>query len=223
MYIGREAELNFSEKEGSAPKENSTDKVKLLALHGSGSNSDVTRMQLHNLGLTETEYDDVFVNGPILVNEPGLGMAELERLISGPWYSWLPSNAGSEELEGEILLDAICDAVQVVLSVIEREGPFDGVFGFSQGAVIASFVNGLLQDKPLLKALRERTGSSIPGSIKSMALGNAAPFGSGIFACAAAPLTLSELRLKAGLGDIPVSTFTIQSIHLIGRQDNYKP
>ncbi len=40
-------------------------KVKVLALHGRGSNEHVTRMQLKNLDLQSSQFDVVYVNGPM--------------------------------------------------------------------------------------------------------------------------------------------------------------
>lgn len=195
--------------------EKCTARVRLLALHGSGSNSNVTKMQLENLGISESEYDVVYANGPISVNEPGPG---LEGLVSGPWYSWLPRDTAEGMLEQDVLLNAICDAVQNVIAILEAEGPFDGVFGFSQGGVIATLVNGLSRDEALLSTLKDRMGGAI-----SPVLQNGAPFRSAVIACAAAPFSLSELRSRAGLGPSPVSVPKVHSVHLIGRKDNYKP
>lgn len=172
-------------------------------------------MQLENLGISESDYEVVYARGPISVTEPGPG---LEELIPGPWYSWLPGDTVDGMLEQDVLRNAVCDALQNVIAILEAEGPFDGVFGFSQGAVIATLVNGLSEDEDLRSALQERVGCAI-----SPAIQNGAPFRSAVIACAAAPLSLFQLRSRAGLGASPVSTPKVRSIHLIGRKDNYKP
>jgi len=191
--------------------------VRLLALHGSGSNKDVTKMQLENLGVSEPEYDIVYANGPISVDNSGPGIAEIEGLISGPWYSWLPQVMGEGELERDTMLNGICDAVMRVLKIIADQGPFDGVFGFSQGGVIARLVNDLFQDKALLTALKDRMDETT-----LLALPDAAPFRAAVLACAAAPISLSQLRVKVGLGPSPIPNSEFQSVHLIGRKDNFK-
>lgn len=191
-------------------------KVRILALHGRGSNSTVTRMQLKNLGLSESECEVFYANGPILANRPGPGIDGLEELVPGPWYSWLPGDEGTLA-NGNALANAICDAVQNVLSILENEGPFDGVFGFSQGGVIASLVNGLPGDEALKSALQARAGST-----SSPALLSKAPFRATVIACAGASISLAELRLRAGLGSVPAPSSKSRSIHLIGREDDYK-
>ncbi|OLF54048.1 AMP-binding protein [Pseudomonas chlororaphis] len=194
-------------------KDASVSIVRILALHGRGSNGDVTRIQLKNLGLNESEYEVVYANGPLPVDAPGPGMDDLQALIPGPWYSWLPC---ADAMTGEALADALCDAVLHVLAIIENQGPFDGVFGFSQGGVVASLVNGLPGDEALMAALQKRAGRFV-----ALPSQNGAIFRAALMACAGAGLPLAELRSRAGLGPVPLSSS--RSIHLIGREDAYKP
>lgn len=131
-------------------------KIRVLALHGRGSNGSVTRLQLRNLGVSEPEYEVLYVDGPISADRPGPGIEELEELVPGPWCSWLPED-DRVLADGQALSNAICDAVEYVLSILQSHGPFDGVFGFSQGGVIASLISGLSEDQALISALQERT------------------------------------------------------------------
>ncbi|WP_415882955.1 AMP-binding protein [Neptuniibacter sp. QD34_54] len=190
-------------------------KPRLLALHGKGSNSKVTAMQLENLGVTDSEYEIVYLDAPTLVGCPGTGVDELakDNLVAAPWYSWLPE---CDDVENDVLLRAVCKSVGSVLSVIKNKGPFDGIYGFSQGAVIASLVTGLATDSALIKALEQHIGDDwIQEPIKHQ-------FNIAIFACAAAPLTLKELRARTGLGQEPSPAIHTQTVHLIGRRDSHK-
>lgn len=189
-------------------------KIRILALHGRGSNGGVTRLQLRNLGISESEYDVLYVDGPISSDRPGPGIAELEELVPGPWYSWLPDD-DAVWADGPALRNAICDAVEYVLSILQNDGPFDAVFGFSQGGLIANLVNGLSTDQALISALQQRSNScSLP---------NGTPFNAAVIACAGSSLPLPELRLKAELGPAPQVSPQIHSLHLIGREDDYRP
>ena len=194
-------------------------KPKLLALHGRGSNSDVTRLQINNLGLLESDYEIHYLNGPITSGRPGPGVESLEGLGSGPWYSWLPENLNENPPHNEkILADAICAAVEHVLSVLESHGPFDGIYGFSQGGVIAGLVNNLLLDDSLLSLLRNRLNQPISPSIQE-----GLPFRAVVIACAGSAIPLPELRTRAGLGAAPSAASLHSSIiHLIGIEDEYK-
>ena len=190
--------------------------LKILALHGRGSNGDVTRMQLENLGLLDSEYEIIHINGPISTQEPGSGLSEMERIVSGPWFSWLPRYENEEKVDSALLLRAICEAVKLVLDTVTEHGPFDGVFGFSQGGVVASLVNGLPHDNALKEALIDIYGAEINENyLKQKA------FTTTIVACAAAPLSIHSLRMVAGLGDMPTPEFS--SLHLIGKNDQFKP
>ncbi|MEN9864428.1 MAG: hypothetical protein RL748_18, partial [Pseudomonadota bacterium] len=198
----------------------STARVKLLALHGSGSNRDISKLQLENLGLSGSDFDVVYANGPILAFQAGPGISAIEGLVNGPWYSWLPQTWADVELEPGVLRSAICEAVWQVLTLVQQHGRFDGIFGFSQGALIASLVNGLPQDAALQAALLERFGPSIAPMMPS-----SLPFPAAVFACAAAPMSLAQLRMRAGLGGAPMSLAApaYHSVHLIGRKDDFKP
>ncbi|MRV72593.1 AMP-binding protein [Duganella sp. FT92W] len=196
------------------PTELSRAKPRLLALHGSGSNRAVTAMQLENLGISAAGYDVIHVEGTLAVNEPGPG---LQGLVAGPWYSWIPRDGADGTVAPEVLRNALCDAILKVATVLENEGPFDGVYGFSQGGVIATLINGLPHDEALQAALRQRAGGVIP-----FVLTHGAPFGSAVIACAAAPFPWTELRARAGLGQAPAMLPAIPTLHLIGRKDGYK-
>ncbi|CAI1858233.1 AMP-binding protein [Serratia fonticola] len=189
-------------------------KLNFLAMHGRGSNSEITKLQLSNLNLLGAEFDFSYLNGPIIVDEPGNG---LEGLKSGTWYSWLSGGGENSPQENEILFNTLCYAVYYVLKNVAQKGPFDGVFGFSQGALIAALANNLYQDEPLQAALISRFGDSVRSIIPQQPL-----FGMAVFACAASSVPLAELRRKTGLSPEPLAP-DCQSIHLIGREDPYKP
>lgn len=198
-------------------KNDSVARVKLLALHGSGSNRDVTGIQLKNLGLDESDYEIIYADGPLLVEQPGFGIAELDGLVSGPWYSWLPSGDQYNTLSTEQKLDAICNAIEHVMEIVDSQGPFDGVFGFSQGAVIAALINSLPNEPVLQSALEARLGSPLKEDFLSTP-----SFPAAVFACAAAPCSLPELRMSIGLDAVPALVPEIRSLHLIGLEDKFK-
>ena len=140
-YQIKEIEVNAQTKAGA--------KTKILVLHGRGSNEQVTRMQLENLKLQNSEFDVVYVNGPILEDEPGPGIADINGLVTGPWYSWLPRNIHHDDVSKQTLQIIIVNALHPVLKVIAEKGPFDSIFGFSQGAVVANLLTTLPQDNLL--------------------------------------------------------------------------
>ena len=91
----------------------STDRPRLLALHGAKSNNHVTRMQLDNLRITETA-DITYLHGPIEVEE---GDPDLIEFVHGPFYSWLDAESGDDEVNAQLVA-----AVQHVLKAVEAHG-----------------------------------------------------------------------------------------------------
>jgi len=182
--------------------------IRFLALHGSGSNRQVTQLQLNNLGLLRPQYHILYLHGPRPLDQPGLGVG---AGIPGPWYGWLPRN-----LE-QITLEELLDTLHYLLRVLEQEGPFDYLFGFSEGGWLVSLLCGLSQDEWLLRALSQRHPGAIATALQPDRLGRGA-----IIACAAMAFPLWQLRSTLGWGAGPSGVPPIPSLHLIGRQDPHR-
>ena len=104
---------------------------RILALHGRQSNNDVTAVQLENLHITPDRYEIVYLHGPL--NEE-YGDHAIEEFVSGPFYSWF------EYDDNRKLKPSLIRAVNHVFNAIEQFGPFDAIYGFSQGATVAVLV-----------------------------------------------------------------------------------
>ena len=128
---------------------------RLLALHGAKSNNDVTKMQLDNLQITSKVADIVYLHGKIEVEE---GDPALSELVHGPFFSWIDEAGGSEEVR-----ESLIAAVQHVMATVQQLGPFDGIFGFSQGGMIASLASNIADDDALkvVRQLRHHFGPSL--------------------------------------------------------------
>ena len=76
------------------------------------------------------EFD--FIDGEVSCG-PGPGVA---GFYEGPYYSFYnwPRSLESEELEDEASLQ---QAYDLLYDIIEEDGPFDGILGFSHGATLA--------------------------------------------------------------------------------------
>ena len=201
-------------------QENQTPKMqrKILALHGNGSNKIITKLQLQNLELNDQDYDITYLNGTIQVKSPDIRLSELTGLVEGPWYSWLPPKSDWENLDHRALLQSICCAIESVLLAIEIHGPFDAIYGFSQGGYIASLVNNLPNDPALLDAVQSYMGRETQFNINSNI-----PFKTSIYACAGADIPLLDMRKLTGLPECAEEYSQNQAIHLIGQHDALKP
>ena len=137
-----ENENDETEALNSRPAIELTYRPRILALHGAQSNNAVTKLQLENLNITADDYDIEYLQGGVEVDE---AHPDLDGLINGPFYSWFDKDN----------LASIIKAVKDVVSFCHMNGPFDGIYGFSSGAVVASIVANLSRDPELRELLRE--------------------------------------------------------------------
>ncbi|GAT28019.1 hypothetical protein RIB2604_02500940 [Aspergillus luchuensis] len=115
--------------------------MRFLCLHGIGSNAEVFNAQLSAIqAALGSQHEFVFVDGDI-PSEAGPG--RLTSLYStneahlctgvygvaeGPYFSFFNLPTASQ----------IYDAFELIDQALEDDGPFDGIFGFSQGASVAA-------------------------------------------------------------------------------------
>ncbi|KAF7595521.1 hypothetical protein BBP40_005857 [Aspergillus hancockii] len=178
-----------------------------------GANSQVLQLQLaairNHLG---NSHDFVFVNGTI----PCDADPEVKSIIPGPYLCYY-----SAPTPGQVQ-----DAFDLIYEVIEDEGPFDGIIGFSQGAALASSLllkqaKDSPRDPPLFK-MAVLLCASLPFDLDSEL----------------APITTIEVVPQAsgfpmkGRDDMlvlqryrPETTTTripIPTLHVIGKADQYQ-
>ncbi|KAF5565482.1 EF-hcalcium-binding domain-containing protein [Fusarium phyllophilum] len=99
--------------------------MRLLCLHGRGTNSDIFESQLAPIAnLLPERYVLDFLDGPCEVNAaPGV-----DSCSSGPYLAWHRRHFAKD----------LASAYTYVKTVIDEDGPYDGVIGFSQGAALAA-------------------------------------------------------------------------------------
>ncbi|KAI3391680.1 hypothetical protein diail_6959 [Diaporthe ilicicola] len=97
--------------------------MKILCLHGVGSSGDILEQQMANLRRElDPSFELVFVDGPFEC-ERGPGVPEYR---TGPFYSHTDGYSPEH----------MAQAVGYLEDILEYDGPFDGIFGFSQGAAL---------------------------------------------------------------------------------------
>ena len=149
---GRERTMNVHMHLNARPR--------LLALHGAGANSAVVRLQLTNLGLGDDDFELFCLDGPLPDQSAADSM--LEAMVDGPYFSWYESADAVSRAAAEAALVS-------VLACVKRHGPFDGIFGFSQGAAVAM---ALLQED-VFEALRppvEGGGAAALAPLRALSL-----------------------------------------------------
>mmetsp|Transcript_28844 Transcript_28844/g.69685 ORF Transcript_28844/g.69685 Transcript_28844/m.69685 type:complete len:205 (-) Transcript_28844:25-639(-) len=154
-------------------------KSKILCLHGGGSNNEVTQFQTAGLKLS-SRADCHYLHAPHQANRcyPGL-----QKFVDGPFWTW---SEASDSEQWDKSLESIAEYCR-------KEGPFDAVFGFSQGAAIITQFS-----YPVI--WKERFGFP------------SCPWKSAILACGgAASNVVNDHQVKI---DIP-------SLHIMGSADPY--
>jgi len=135
--------------------------IRVLALHGGGSNSNVMKFQTQalqrTLGKEDVEWD--FLDGDhVWKNQRTDEM--MKALAKGmPFRGWydVVNDDPSDRLTIEKLKDSsvkftyekVETGVEKVMKYIEEKGPFDVLLGFSQGCVIIHLVVGTLKQREL--------------------------------------------------------------------------
>jgi len=109
--------------------------LRILCLHGQNSSSDVTLLQLGNLGLGHRLWCDL-LDGPWDSDaSPEAGMDDVTEAEVRSWWPW--KKAGDEPDQAHL---ARC--LRYVLHYLDAARlPYDGIYGFSQGAAIATLVS----------------------------------------------------------------------------------
>jgi predicted esterase len=159
---------------------------KILCLHGSGTNGGIFRIQAIRLTrLLSSHFQFVYAEG-FMDSKAGPGVEPFFEGM-GPYKRWLVDVDGPEERPWSDL--------DKLISQFNREGPFVGILGFSQGAKAATH---------LLRWLEQR----------GQQLEFAALFGSTV-----------PLRLSIGSEEWPElikPTIITRSIHVIGDKDPWR-
>ena len=105
---------------------------RILALHGKSGNGALTSSQLKNLQVSAVDYDIVYLSAPIYEEEGD--PTALNLGFTGPFYSWFHSQYNDARFKS-----SFASAILYVAQAVEMLGPFDILFGFSQGAAVVSY------------------------------------------------------------------------------------
>lgn len=107
--------------------------LRMLCLHGHGSNNDITMLQVHNLLLRETHGISCDLFEAEL--ETSANVPALEMFSDRPfrtWFRWYMPTAGP------LATSTLDDSLERIMAVVREQGPYDGIYGFSQGAFTAT-------------------------------------------------------------------------------------
>lgn len=109
-------------------------KIRILVLHGFCDSAENRQHQMRNLTRSIKEMEFVFVNAPYPFVNHGF-LSSTEASPPEQRYQWL-----SYRPEWSVLdypYDTIRESVAFIIDCIVQQGPFQGLLGFSQGAIVA--------------------------------------------------------------------------------------
>ncbi|KAH7398012.1 serine hydrolase FSH [Cadophora sp. MPI-SDFR-AT-0126] len=189
--------------------------LRFLCLHGLGSNAKIFESQLGPLirELSRTNSAAFHFLDGIYPQPAGPGISPL---YPPPYYGYFRCDILQEAhdlpslvvaLNSKTYLDTVQEAHQLLESVIEEEGPFDGILGFSHGATLA--FDFCLRQQERLKNQR----LDLDGEEQSVA-----PLQCAVFIAGPAPFGTDGLRLKREEGEKPI-LMGLPTLHAMGKED----
>ncbi|QHO28567.1 uncharacterized protein [Arachis hypogaea] len=112
-------------------------KPRFLCLHGFRTSAEILKKQVHKWPQSViNELDLVFLDAPF----PCQGKSDVEGIFDPPYYEWFQFNKEFTEYTN------FDECLQYIEDYMIKHGPFDGLLGFSQGAILSAALPNL-QDK----------------------------------------------------------------------------
>ncbi|XP_039154942.1 esterase AGAP003155 isoform X2 [Eucalyptus grandis] len=174
-------------------KSRTHEKPRILCLHGFRTSAKILETQIHKWPDSILEkLDLVYLDAPY----PSMGQSSVEGIFDPPYFEWFQANQDFTEYEN------FEECITFIEDFMVKNGPFDGLLGFSQGATLAAALPGMQAEGLVL--------TKVP-KIKFLILTSGAKFGGSKFG---AP------PLAANAFSCPVKC---PSLHVIGENDLVKP
>ena len=178
--------------------------LKILCLHGRAANNDITAMQLRSLllrdvhGLTCDMFqatDETIGGDPALMPFTDQPFLSWFNII---WFNNGPMGVGKEG-------GSLHTSLLRIMRLIEKRGPYDGIYGFSQGGALAT----LLCSRVVWNGLCGLDACPF----KFAMIANSALGASWLSTCEIATL---------GCPSLPIPASDVASFHVIGSKDKIR-
>ena len=115
-------------------KKNTVRKPRFMCLHGFRTSGEIMKKQIHKWPQNVLDkLDLVFVDAPF----PCKGKSAVEGIFDPPYYEWFGYNEDFTEYTN------FDECLQYIEDYMIKHGPFDGLLGFSQGAILSGALPGL--------------------------------------------------------------------------------
>ncbi|KAK6129626.1 hypothetical protein DH2020_036636 [Rehmannia glutinosa] len=114
---------------------NAERKLRLLCLHGFRTSGEIIKKQVTGKWPESVleKLDLVFVDAPF----PCQGKSDVEGIFDPPYYEWFQFNKEFTEYQN------FDECLAYIEDFMIKNGPFDGLLGFSQGAILSAALPGL--------------------------------------------------------------------------------
>jgi len=111
----------------------STSTTRILVLHGFYDSAENHQNQMRSLIRATKDVEFFFLNAPFPFIDYGF-LQLTENAPTAQRYQWMSYKPEWSEID--FPYDTIAESVQYIIDYINANGPFDGLLGFSQGAVV---------------------------------------------------------------------------------------
>ncbi|XP_058006540.1 uncharacterized protein LOC110651117 isoform X2 [Hevea brasiliensis] len=136
-------------------------KPRILCLHGFRTSAAILQKLVLRWPENVLEkLDLVFLDAPF----PARGKSDVEGIFDPPYYEWFQANKDFTEYSN------FGECLAYIENYMIEHGPFDGLLGFSQGAILAAALPGMQKDGvcltkvPNIKFLIIISGAKLGGS-----------------------------------------------------------
>eukprot|EP00249_Psilotum_nudum_P014101 c24670_g1_i1 orf=593-1345(-) len=111
-------------------------KLRVLCLHGFRTSASIFETQLRRWDKSVLDLLDLtFLDAPF----PCSGKSDVEGIFPPPYYEWFQYNKTYTKFGG------MEECMKYISDFMNTHGPFDGLMGFSQGAVLSAAFAGMQQ------------------------------------------------------------------------------
>ncbi|KAI3912660.1 hypothetical protein MKX01_009630 [Papaver californicum] len=136
-FIGEEIIHNSKKKKMGNQKriEEEERKPRVLCLHGFRTSGEIIKKQVTTKWPESVihKLDLVYVDAPF----PCEGKSEVEGIFDPPYYEWFQFDKDFTEYRN------FEECLEYIQDIMLKQGPFDGLLGFSQGAILSAALPGL--------------------------------------------------------------------------------
>ncbi|CAF0977878.1 unnamed protein product [Rotaria sp. Silwood1] len=122
-------------------------KIRILVLHGFCDSAQNREYQMRTLIRSMKDMEFIFINAPFLFVDYGF-LKSSDNSSNEQRYQWMSYKP--EDPVTNYNYDTIRESIEYVINYINNNGPFNGLLGFSQGAIVCATMLLNIPNWPIL-------------------------------------------------------------------------